>query len=88
MSDPESNKSHAGRATFIIVTVLVIYVGSMGPFCGWYGDTKLSNRQAIYLNTFYAPVSWLHTYTSLEKPLENWQRWWYDFFRERRLQHH
>jgi hypothetical protein len=66
-----------------LLVALGLYVLSMGPVVGFLGNKPLSPRQAQVLFTFYAPVTWLHNSTPLEKPLEVYQEWWWQVINER-----
>lgn len=67
----ENKRGSMAKASLYGFVFLLLYVASIGP------ATKLYTRGApSWILYPYLPVTWLHEYTPLEKPLDAYIRLW------------
>ena len=79
-ADAEAERrSHMGEWTlWLLLLIPVLYVLSIGPVAWtmvhWHGPVPPQVTNAV--SFVYTPLDWLHDFTPLKKPLENYLELW------------
>ena len=76
MDEEASHKSYAMRWTLGVLTALLLYVLSWGPFLGLMHRGTIPDPPPKWVEDFYEPVFWLARNTPLQEPLDLYCRWW------------
>lgn len=75
MADEQKNRSNYPVVALFPVLFL-LYILSIGPVGAFTKNNKISRPALKILRCAYAPLTWLHAHTILEKPLDAYTGLW------------
>jgi len=76
MGEKPGTKSKAGLWVVSVITALMLYFLSIGPYAYFVEKGMLPRKALVWFEYIYAPIDWLYYHTPLDRTISAYATWW------------